>query len=375
MAARAISTLVLVYIQARAPNDTLSGDILPMGMEATNRRQLKGAPATLCLHGHVAPTVLLIGAQKCGSTSLWSDMQEHVQGTVMARAMHGSEEHYYNKEQHFFDKEERFRKGLAFYVQHYPTCSAARHPLYAMDATPEYLRVPGIAARVHATYIGHTRALRIILIVRNPTDRLRSWFDHIGSTFFHTARMTLDHFVESILKKMKSCASKNYLTTSSEKLWASECRELGPPFSDALAGGMYAPQLQEWLRWFPANQIALVSFAGYVKRADKVLHDIAAFLGQAQASGPPAVHRRALLAVTGAPRAGRRELAIQASHENKKRKHILHEKTRASLDDFYKPHVAAFIELLHRPVARHMRSTPFAPITTLTARALVAGTM
>ncbi|KAG8464417.1 hypothetical protein KFE25_003480 [Diacronema lutheri] len=326
-----------------------------------------GVRATLCLHGHLAPTILLLGGQKCGSSSLWFDLMTHVAGTVKARPRAGSEPPFFAKEQHFFDDDERFREGMPFYVSHYPTCTHSARARYAIDASPSYLFIPGTAARVHAEYVGHRRALRMIVILRNPTDRVLSWYGHVGTDRGHV-NLSRDEFVYVSVREMCACAAAYGLTADSDELWASPCRELRPPLYDALTSGLYAPQIAEWLRWFPASQIALVTFGGYVKRANKVLHDLAAFIGQGRRSGgAPAVHARAL---AGASR-------IAAAHRNVRstKRTAFGAGAHAALTEFYRPHVDALIMLLQRPAAEHMFSTPFSPASALTARGLVEGTM
>ena len=347
----------------------------PTGSAASRNRHLPmGVPASLCLHGHVAPTILLVGAQKCGSSSLWFDLVTQVEGTLKARPTPGLEPGYFVKEQHFFDHDERFRQGMAFYVAHYPTCTRGARARYAIDATPEYLYFPGMAARVHAAYIGHRRALRVIVIVRNPTDRVLSWYGHIGAWRGH-GNLSLDEFVHVSLRELRACAASHGLTTESDELWASPCRRLHPPLYDALTGGLYAPQIAEWLRWFPASQLALVTFGGYIKRTGEVLHDLAAFIGQGRRSGAPAVHARAQ---AGASKPGARQRQrLAAAHKNSwsMGQAVFNVTVRAALTKFYWPHVDSLIALLHRPVAEHMFSTPFSPASALTARGLIDGTM
>ncbi|KAG8463519.1 hypothetical protein KFE25_005030 [Diacronema lutheri] len=358
------------------PSDDLVTSTLPNGDAASStRRQHTGAPATLCLLGHVAPTILMVGAQKCGSSSLWSDVMKHVKGTVSARAKVGVEPRHFSKEQHFFSKDARYRKGMAFYVSHYPTCQPGARALRAVDATPNYLRIPGTAARVHAAYAGHVRALRMIVIVRNPTDRLISWYGHIG-TKRGISNLSIDEFAYANLREMRACAKKHWLPVESEAMWASACRNLRPPLYDALSGGMYAPQIAEWLHWFPARQIALVTFGGYLKRVKDVLTDLAAFIGQEPRSGASATHARAL---ADASEVGvvRRRRAIEPSHRNvrSRGRAALSASTHAALTEFYRPHVDALIALLHRPAAQSMFSTPFRPARALTAPRLLDGSM
>jgi len=349
----AVTVALLAAVGVERAHMLLSNDRAAPGRNGSvasgNHPWARHTPATLCLHGHVAPTILLLGAQKCGSTSLWSDLIKHNDGMVHARPLLASEPRYYAKEQHFFDL--HFHKGMAFYVSRYPTCKRGAPACYGIDASPTYLRIPGTAARVHAAYVGHRRALRMIVILRNPTDRVLSWYGHIGMKYLHV-NVSLNEFAHLSVREMRACAATHGLTAESDELWASPCRELHPPLYDALTGGLYAPQIAEWLRWFPASQIALVTFGGYMNRTGKVLHDLTAFIGQRRRSGA---------------------LAITAARINiRSTKRVSFNATaHAALTEFYRPHVDALIALLHRPVAEHMFSTPFSPVSALTAHGLI----
>jgi hypothetical protein len=385
-----LKALLLVLFAALVP--ARSPAVLPDRVLAptpngtvTSRRRLKAALGTLCLDGHVLPTVLIIGGQKCGSTTLWADMQKHIAGMVISTPLPG-EEFYINKELHHFDREERFAQGLGFYASHFPPCPRDGRTVYAMDATPQHLLLPGMAGRIRDAYLIRARALRMILVIRNPTDRIRSWYDHFSTTLRH-APPSVDAWVEGALKKLGSCCAHHDLGLGSSEIWGSPCQFIGPAFSDALAGGMYAPQLYEWLRKFPAEQFMVVTFGGYLEETDRVLHDIARFISIGQSS-VPALHRRALSALelkrriypsvhtrTVSNGSHIRTPHIRASHQNGRDSHqkrkVRHEfspQARASLDAFYRPHIQHFVEMLRTSLAKRMHSSPFSPVGAITPR-------
>ena len=44
---------------------------------------------TFCLGTHLAPLVMLLGCQRCGTGALYEGMMEHIAGAHRAHALHG----------------------------------------------------------------------------------------------------------------------------------------------------------------------------------------------------------------------------------------------------------------------------------------------
>lgn len=345
--------------------------------------------ATLCAMGHIVPTVLLIGVQKAGTTSLHTDLLRTVPGLRAAHALHG-EPAYYDKEVHYFDALDKplGRVGLRAYLEHFDPCPERLSPaLLAIDATPRYIRIPGAAERAVTAYaeLGARQRVRIIAVFRSPTERARSWFDHFGHANGSRARTHVDTWAHEVLGRMRRCARAQGIALTSGRLWSSSCFDLGRgshgvKYRDALAGGMYALQLEAWLRAFSPAQIAITTFNAYVSNPRRVLVDLARFAGHAVPRGPPEhnASERHGLAETSEVLAGARRLderaarlrqlsaaAPAAAHLGARPASTLGEDARQALDSFYRPHMRELVELLRGPANQAITSTPFRPARSL----------
>src|SRR4051794_20653441 len=116
----------------------------------------------------VMPTFLIIGGQRCGSTSLFSYLARH---PAVGRSR--------GKEVHFFTLE--YERGLAWYRSHFPTrltvASTRRRlgvDMIAGEATPYYLFHPLAPYRVQAVL----PEARLIAVLRDPVDRAYSHYQH-----------------------------------------------------------------------------------------------------------------------------------------------------------------------------------------------------
>jgi hypothetical protein len=112
------------------------------------------------------PDFLIIGGQRCGSTSLYSMVCEHP--LVMA-ARH--------KEPHFFDV--NHRRGEAFYRRLFPLTAHMRARgrraggrVVTGEATTHYLSNPAVPARVAAML----PEVRLVATLRDPVDRAYSHY-------------------------------------------------------------------------------------------------------------------------------------------------------------------------------------------------------
>src|SRR4051812_23135116 len=102
------------------------------------------------------PNLLVIGAAKAGTTSLWHYLDAHP-SVFMAPA----------KELHFFDLDENWNRGIPWYAEHFAGSESS--PVVG-EATPGYTRYPHrphAAARAAAT----VPDARLIYLVRDPIER------------------------------------------------------------------------------------------------------------------------------------------------------------------------------------------------------------
>lgn len=113
------------------------------------------------------PDVIIPGAQKAGTSSLFAWMVQHPD-------VHGS----VPKEVHFFDGgrtpgHDTWGKGQRWYRAHFPTRSTVGRGV-ALEASPLYLFHPHAAERI----AGMLPEVRLVVLLRNPVDRAISHYFH-----------------------------------------------------------------------------------------------------------------------------------------------------------------------------------------------------
>jgi hypothetical protein len=111
------------------------------------------------------PNFLIIGAMKAGTTSLYHYLRPHPQ-IFMSRI----------KELNFFDKQGTWPRGFGWYAKQF---REARPSAVALgEASPLYTQHPhhaGIPERIAA----HLPDVRLIYVVRDPIERIRSHYQHL----------------------------------------------------------------------------------------------------------------------------------------------------------------------------------------------------
>ena len=114
------------------------------------------------------PNFLIIGAQKAGTTWLAKKLCQHPDVFMPSQEIH------------FFNLKSNFRKGIDRYENHFAN---ARNRAVIGEKTPNYLwiveknsgnHLPNIHRNIHK----HIPDAKLVVIVRNPVDRLISAVNH-----------------------------------------------------------------------------------------------------------------------------------------------------------------------------------------------------
>eukprot|EP00040_Diaphanoeca_grandis_P018007 m.94701 g.94701 ORF g.94701 m.94701 type:complete len:325 (-) comp26749_c0_seq1:50-1024(-) len=224
------------------------------------------------------PRVLLLGAQKCGTTSMKADMHRVMPSLLHAtvpKSRHGIDPGYFEKELHFFDNSDRFNSGAFLYGAYFPECKDldGRVPI---DATPNYFSSEGNEGsdtwdRAHSFYDSLSSSdgssveasLVFIVIVRDPVDRYVSAFSH----YHHSDRRHWNNTINTYVDKgVAACSSR-------QVQW--ECQ------NDILKKGVYSIALDGWVSRFKKAQFLITTFSYYHNRthANKVMQEIAQMIG------------------------------------------------------------------------------------------------
>lgn len=112
-------------------------------------------------HGRILPDFIVIGAMKCGTTTLYRQLASHPQ-IGMSR----------DKETDFFVAEKNYAMGLDWYADQF---SGARR--FHGEASPNYTKAPDfpdVPSRIHA----HLPEVKLIYVVRDPVQRAEAQFRH-----------------------------------------------------------------------------------------------------------------------------------------------------------------------------------------------------
>jgi hypothetical protein len=185
------------------------------------------------------PDFVIIGAQKAGTTALLRYLQAHPDVITEAGV----------NEVHFFDVQ--WDKGTPFYRSHFPyRRTLAGHRTISAGATltgektPSYLFHP-LAPERAATVVPRAR---LIALLREPVSRAAS----------HHAMNRRDG-LETLDLTEAVKAEEDRTATSFERL----SRGIEPPRNPARAfsyvrRGLYAEQLERWLRFFPREQLLVL---------------------------------------------------------------------------------------------------------------------
>lgn len=107
------------------------------------------------------PNLIVIGAMKCGTTSLQHQLARHPE-----IAMHR------DKELNFFVAERNWAKGVEWYASKFPAGTRIRG-----ESSPNYTaaaRYPGVPGRMHSV----VPDARLVYMVRDPIERLISHWVH-----------------------------------------------------------------------------------------------------------------------------------------------------------------------------------------------------
>ena len=203
------------------------------------------------------PDFIVIGAQRCGTTSLYWWLCKHPD---VAPAT--------TKELHFFDL--GYQRSMRWYRQQFPSTRSRRrhlestgHVLVAGEASPYYLFHPDAAARVARGVQG----ARLIVLLRDPVDRA---FSH----YHHQVRLGQEplSFEAALAAEPARLASGDPVATRHHSYHAR---------------GVYLDQLDRWSALFAPEQILVIISEELFAAPHRELERVQAFLRLSRRSEEP----------------------------------------------------------------------------------------
>ena len=230
------------------------------------------------------PNILLIGAQKGGSTAISNWLFDH---DVCRPKVFPGEPQWYNKEVQFFDQNKRYEQGLNFYADRFRHC---KDTAWMMDATPNYLIFP---ERVHRTYaeagVDQVDSLKILVILREPISRELSLYNHRAKLFWEENMQQLNFWKTVTDVDGDRAALMSFGEFTRRKLLrhmnatAGLCANMKMIYS---CYSLYADHLQKWMELFNPENILVLAYEELIKNENNVMSRVRSFLGLAHNLGP-----------------------------------------------------------------------------------------
>jgi LPS sulfotransferase NodH len=177
------------------------------------------------------PSLLILGAQRSGSTSLFNYLVQHPD--VLPPL---------GKEIHYFDL--HYERGLNWYRGRFPYAHRLRGGTLTLDASPYYLLHPLAPERAARLLPG----AKLVALLRNPVER------------------ALSHYQHEVRGGRESLPFERAIGQEVERLSGEEERLRGDPTYYSfnhhrysyLQRGRYLEQLRRWVEHFPRSQLLVL---------------------------------------------------------------------------------------------------------------------
>jgi len=206
----------------------------------------------------VLPNYIVIGGQKCGTTSLHDYIKRHP--NIIPP---------HKKDSSFFDA--NYFRGYPWYRAHFPLQSemddlrAGGKNFITGEVTTTYLFHPSAAERV----AHHLPSIKLIALLRNPAIRAYSQYHHMVRTgrenlSFKEAIEAEDNRLAGVLERVKQgdhVAHKLYRNFSYK------------------ARGRYAEQLKNWFKYFSREQFLILKSEDLFDHPEAVCRQVYSHLG------------------------------------------------------------------------------------------------
>lgn len=202
------------------------------------------------------PEFLIIGAQKGGTTSLYSYLVQHP-GIIPCE----------KKEVHFFGNPEIRKRGEAWYRRHFPSNSYRKslekqlgYSPITGEATPD-MNQPFMPKLVHELLPN----AKLIAMLRNPIDRAFSQYHHKRKVLGSEPLIFEEAIAQSAIRL------PDELMNDQRMYYQSDHRSY-------ITRGLYAEQLERWYQYYPKDRIHISSSEEFFEDPASELKKILKFL-------------------------------------------------------------------------------------------------
>jgi Sulfotransferase domain len=211
--------------------------------------------------GRMLPGFLIVGAQRCGTTSLYRALSQHP--AILKAVLH--------KGVHYFDTD--YGRGMSWYRAHFPLKAHARRaqqrtgttPL-TFESSPYYMFHPLAGERIARDLPG----VKLLVLVRDPVERAYSAHTHESARGFETE--SFEHALELEEARLDGEAER---IISHQPAYVS----LSHQHHAYRERGKYADQLSRLAALFGRDRIHVIDSGDWFSQPGPVYGAVLEFLG------------------------------------------------------------------------------------------------
>ncbi|MEG4350549.1 tetratricopeptide repeat protein [Microcoleus sp. LAD1_D3] len=188
------------------------------------------------------PNFIIIGSQRCGTTSLYTYLAQHPQILTPIK-----------KEMDFFSW--HFDRGIDWYLAHFPPMPPGEQFLTG-EASPSYFDYREAPERLYSQF----PEAKLIVLLRNPVDRAISQFYRL--TGLNWEARSLDRVISDEIERLNQ--NPEYI--------------IGEEPGNYLARGRYIEFIKNWRAFFPPEQLLILKSEDFYSRAETSVKQVLEFL-------------------------------------------------------------------------------------------------
>lgn len=216
----------------------------------------------------VAPDYFILGAQKAGTTSLFSYLAQCP--SVFAPS---------KKEIAYFSKDVNYHNGKVWYLQHFPKAVLpGMRGFCSLEATPEYFYYPFVASRIKQ----YNKRSKFIVLLREPVSRAFSAWNMfrqfkekkeaslaLMENGNYYDQLKTEILSEKVMPDMAYLAKKEIADINAGNLFGE------PSF---VKRGLYYYQFENYFNHFPRKNFLILQHEKLKTDLHTVLHEVSDFM-------------------------------------------------------------------------------------------------
>ena len=207
---------------------------------------------------------LIIGGQKCGSSSLYNYFAQH-EGCLPA----------IKKEVTFFNSESYYQKGIDYY---HKFINFEKNKI-SFEVSPGYLMYEKAPERIY----DYNKKIKLIAVLRNPSDRAFSAWNMYRDYYEKNPQWFKNWMINRDPEKYQKMVRRDLTKVSSFNLFLKEelCSISKGEIIDSpiLSHGCYSDHIKRYYKYFDESQILLIDYDTMKENLIGALKQIEEFIG------------------------------------------------------------------------------------------------